>query len=304
MKIMFTGATGVLGRAALPQLIGAGHEVSAVVRPNSDSEWLEQLGAQPLEVDLFDRQGVTRSVAGNDTVIHFATSIPPLALMSKREAWRVNDRLREEATRHLVDAAIGHEVERFVQESVTFTYADGGDSWLDESAPVAPSWEVLDSALAAEAHVARFSEAGGTGVVLRLSRLYGPGSASAEYVNAVSARKVPVVGKGDNFVSSLHSDDAGSALAASLAAPGGTYNVTDDEPVRSKDYAGILAKQLGVPTPRRIPAWMARIPTGKAVGLLTTSHRVSNQAFKETTGWSPSYPSVREGWPDVVADPS
>lgn len=302
MRILVTGATGVLGRAALPHLIEAGHEVSAVAHTDRGSTWLADLGVSPIEVDLFDPDAVGRALAGIDVVIHLATSIPPLSLMGKRETWRLNDRLRDQATRLLVDTAVIQGVQRFIQESVTFFYADGGDSWLDESAPISPSWEVLDSALAAEGHVARFGEAGGTAVVLRLSRLYGPGPASGEYLNAVSARKMPVVGKGDNFVSSLHIDDAGTALAASLTAPGDIYNVADDDPVRSKEYLGILAAELGAPTPRRVPAWMARVATGRAVGLLTTSHRVSNQAFKEATPWSPSHRSVRDGWPQVVAD--
>jgi nucleoside-diphosphate-sugar epimerase len=301
MKILFTGATGVLGRATVPGLNNAGHTVAAVSRSDEDHRWLEQHGAQPVAVDLFDPTSVDHGVAGCDTVIHFATAIPPMAKFSKRVAWSTNDRLRSEATRLLVDAALAGGISRFIQQSITLPYADGGDRWLDENSPVDPAWDVLRSALDAEAQVERFRQGGGAGVTLRLSRLYGPGKASQEYVEGVRNRKVPVVGQGDNYVSSIHVDDAASALAAALTAPDGVYNVTDDDPVTAAEYAGSLADLLGVSRPRRIPHLVARLALGEAATLLTTSQRVSNSRLRSTTGWAPKFPSVVDGWRDVVA---
>lgn len=300
MKILFTGATGVLGRAAVPRLVEDGHDVIAVSRSPEDAAWLEETGAIPEPVDLFDPSAIDRAVAGIDTVVHFATAIPPMARMTKRRSWEANDRLRSQATGILVDAAIANDVPRFVQQSVTFAYRDGADAWLDEESRLDPGWDVLDSALDAEAHVDRFRTAGGTGVTLRLSRLYGPGKASGEFVAGVADRKVPVVGTGDNYVSSIHVADAASALATATTAPDGTYNVSDDEPVTSAVYTDTLADLLDAPRPRRIPHLVARLAAGKAVTLLTTSQRVSNRRFREATGWKPAFPSVREGWRSVV----
>lgn len=301
MKILFTGATGVLGRASLPLLVAGGHDVTAVSRSEADAAWLERAGARPSRIDLFDRRAVTEAVSGVDTVIHFATSIPPQATMRKRSSWEMNDRLRSKATSSLVDAALASGVERFVQQSITFVYADGADRWLDETAPIRPLWDVLDSALEAESHVDRFRAGGGSGVVLRLSRLYGPGRASAEYVAGVGKRAIPIVGRGDNFVSSIHVDDAATALARALSAPDGTYNVTDDAPMRSADNLTALVEPLGAPAPRHLPVWLARLMIGDATGMLTVSQRVSNHAFREATGWAPAFPGAAEGWPTVVA---
>ncbi len=300
MKILFTGATGVLGRAAVPLLVADGHDVIAISRSPEEAVWLEETGARPEPIDLFDPSAIDRGVAGVDTVVHFATAIPPMSKMTKRRSWETNDRLRSRATGILVDAAIANDVPRFVQQSVTFAYHDGGDTWLDEDSRLAPGWDVLDSALDAEAHVDRFREADGTGVTLRLSRLYGPGKASADFVAGVADRKVPVVGTGDNYVSSIHVADVASALAAAMTAPDGTYNVTDDEPVTSAVYTDTLAELLDAPRPRRMPGLVARLAVGKAVTLLTTSQRVSNRRFREATGWKPVFPSVREGWRNVV----
>lgn len=301
MKILFTGATGVIGRSAVPLLTKEGHDVTALARSGEDREWLDSVGARTVALDLFDAAAVSEVMAGIDTVIHYATSIPPLDRFGKREAWAVNDRLRSEATGILVDAALSNGVRRFVQQSITFFYADRGDQWIDESSPVAPQWDVLDSALDAESHVDRFRSGGGAGVVLRLARLYGPGRASDDFVDAVVDRKMPIVGKGTNFVSSLHTHDAAAALGAALTAPDGVYNVADDEPVTAVRYGESLAELLGAPKPRHVPVVLARFALGKAVGLVTNSHRISSQSLKRATGWVPKYPSVVDGWADIVA---
>jgi nucleoside-diphosphate-sugar epimerase len=301
MRIFFTGATGVVGRRAVPQLIRAGHQVTAVVRSDNDAAWATEIGAIPAAVDLFDRGAVSEAVSGHDGVIHFATAIPPQAKMTKRRSWRANDRLRTEATANLVDSALRHDAHTFVQESVTFSYADGSDRWLDEDSPIEPVWDSLDSALEAEREVGRFSTGSRRGVILRLSRLYGPGRTSAELMDAVAARKLPIVGTGDNLVSHLHVDDAASAIIAALDSPAGTYNVSDDEPVSSAEDLGLLASALAAPPPRRVPAWVAKALAGSAAGLLTVSHRVSNRRFRDVTGWAPVHPSVATGWSSVIA---
>ena len=301
MRILFTGATGVIGRRAVPRLVEAGHEVVANVRSDTDRAWAESVGAAATTVDLFDSSAVTEVVADVDAVVHFATAIPRQRDMTHRRSWSTNDRLRTEATAHLVDAAIGSGVQVFVQESITFFYADGRERWLDEDSPIEPVWDILDSALAAEREVARFTEAGGRGVILRMASLYGPGRTSGELIGAVSARKLPIVGAGDNLVSYVHVDDAASALVAALVAPAGVYNVSDDEPVTSRESLEILASALGAPPPRRVPRSVARVGAGKASRLLSTSHRISNGRLRETTGWAPEHRSVIEGWPEVVA---
>ena len=292
----------MLGRAAVPQLVAAGHEVIAVARSGSDATRLASTGAVPRLVDLFDPPSVNAAMGGVEAVVHYATSIPPQKAMANRNAWQTNDRLRSDATSILVDAAVANDVSRFVQQSITFTYADGGNAWLDETAPIAPTWEVLESALDAEATVDRFRASGRTGVTLRLSRLYGPGPASADYVASVADRKLPVVGDGQNYVSSLHIHDAATATLAALTAPSGTYNVSDDEPQRAAEDTTTLAELLGAPAPRRVPRWLAKLVAGDPIMLLTTSQRILNSRFKEATGWEPKFPSASAGWRDVVVN--
>ena len=89
-------------------------------------------------------------------------------------------------------------------------------------------------------------------------------------------------------------------MAASLSAPAGVYNVGDDEPVTRRKFFAVLAGALGVRPPFVAPAGLAKLGGAKA-SVLTRSQRVSNRLFVETTGWKPVCPSVREGWPVVLA---
>lgn len=106
MRILFAGATGVIGRWTVPRLIADGHEVRAVARNDAAHTWLASLGAQPIRANLFRPAEVALAVEGVDAVINMATAIPRHDKMTKRDSWMINDRLRSEATQILVDAAI------------------------------------------------------------------------------------------------------------------------------------------------------------------------------------------------------
>ena len=102
MRVFVAGATGVLGRAAVPLLREAGHEVTGTARTPEKEYLLRALGANPVSVDLFDASAVHAAVAGHDAVVHAATKIPPIMRMRSAGRWKENNRLRTEATKHLV----------------------------------------------------------------------------------------------------------------------------------------------------------------------------------------------------------
>lgn len=301
MKVFFAGATGVLGRRAVSAMRQRGHDVTAVARTTEKADMLRHLGAMPVTIDLFDRDAVLRAVAGHDAVVHAATSIPSPTRMALRRAWAPNDRLRAEATPLLAEAASIAGATVFVKESITFSYADGRDEWLDEQAPLDPAAN-LTSAVVAEGVTEQYTDAGAgrRGVVLRYGMFYGPDS-DATIMTVKAARRgiASALGARHNFVSSIHTDDAATALAAGLDVPAGTYNVTDDEPVTWEDYFAALAAALGKRRLRFPPAIVAKAG-GQGTAALARSQRVTNRRFRDASGWAPSYPSVREGWPAVV----
>jgi nucleoside-diphosphate-sugar epimerase len=302
MKVFIAGATGVLGRRAVTAMIQRGHDVTGVARSAEKAGLLRELGAAAAAVDLFDSDAVRRAVEGHDAVVHCATSIPSPARMGLRRAWLTNDRLRAEATPILAAAAGAAGASVFVKESVTFAYDDGGDAWLDESAPLTAVAN-LSSGSVAERVAEHFTDpaADRRGIVLRYGMFYGPDSASTiATVKAARRGLATALSSRQAFASSIHTDDAATALAAALDVPAGTYNVVDDEPVTWEDYVAALAAALGRRRLRFPPAILVKAGT-RSSPALARSQRVSNRKFREASGWTPRYPSVREGWLAVVA---
>jgi nucleoside-diphosphate-sugar epimerase len=300
MRVFVTGATGVVGSRLVPLLLEEKHEVTAVVRSPEQREELAAAGADAVEVSLFDRDKLREAVAGHDAIVNLATHIPSSTLrMLMPGGWRTNDEIRRVGSSNLVDAAVAGGVGRFIQESFAPIYADHGDLWIDEGWRVRPE-PYARSVLDAEQSVRRFTARGGTGVVLRFGAFYGPDAVQLkDLVRSVRRGFAPLPGRAATYVSPLSHDDAAAAVVAALAAPAGTYNVTDNEPMRHRDYVDALADALGVRHPRLLPAWATPLvgPVGR---MLSRSQRISNRKLRGC-GWKPRYESVREGFQATVA---
>jgi nucleoside-diphosphate-sugar epimerase len=302
MKVFVTGATGVVGRRAVPLLAQAGHEVTAVARTPEKAAAVERAGARPVTVDLFDADGVRRAVAGHDAVVNLATHIPrSFARMLMPGAWRENDRIRREASAILVDAALAAGATRFVQESFAPMYPDCGDEWIDEAVPPRPV-RYNRSTLDAELSASRFTHAGGVGVILRFAGFYGPDAAHIpDFIRVTRTGMAALPGPPDAYFSSVSHDDAATAAVAALGLAAGVYNVADNDPLRRREFADVVADGLGVPHPRMQPGWMAKL-MGSLGDLMSRSVRMSNRKLREASGWTPKYPSIREGWPALLAE--
>jgi nucleoside-diphosphate-sugar epimerase len=282
-------------------LVKAGHHVTAVVRSPEKRAALAHSGASAIPLDLFDAAQVRGAVADHDAVVNLATHMPSSTLMMLLPwAWRENDRIRRDASRMLVDAAIAERVGRFIQESFAPTYEARGEQWIDESVPLKPvsyNATVVD----AEQSTQRFMESGGTGMILRFASFYGPDAFTLrDMLRTVRRGFSPVPGAPAAYVSSISHDDAATAVIAALGLPSGVYNVCDDEPVRRSQYAAILAQCVGAQPPRAMPGWMIAL-MGSTAELLGRSQRMSNRKLRDAApGWVPEYPSVREGLPAAV----
>jgi nucleoside-diphosphate-sugar epimerase len=295
MKVFVTGGTGVVGTRAVPAMVAAGHEVTAVARTSEKADLVRSMGATPATVDLFDAAAVKAAVEGHEAVAHLATNIPPMTRAARAKAWEVNERLRTEAADHLVDAALATGATRYVQESICFPYRDQGDRWITEEDPLDHDG-VFAGAAHAEAAAARFTAAGGVGVVLRFAQFHGPGSHHVETFNAIARKRInPFVGDPDAYTSFIHADDAGTAVAAALSLPAGTYNVTDDEPLTRAEAGVAIAEALGVKPPRVLPK-VVRSASPRSARSLMKSLRISNAKLRAASDWRPTHPSIRGSW--------
>lgn len=300
MRIIVFGATGVVGRRAVPLMVAAGHDVSAVGRNPARRAELERAGAMGIDVGLFDSGAVRRAVQGHDVVVNLTTHMPSSTFrMMLPGAFRENDRVRREGSAILAEAAAKAGVARLIQESFAPVYADGGDRWLDESAPQRPvryNRTVLDAEHSAES----FSRGGGAWVVLRFAWFYGPDSFLPEMVKVARMGWAPLPGAADAYWSSVSHDDAASAVVAALEAPSDAYNVCDDDPLTRSELLDALTDAFGLGRVKPMPPWAPRL-MGSLGDLMARSERMSNRKLRGL-GWAPRYPSAREGFRATAAE--
>lgn len=300
MDVFVTGGTGAVGREAVKALVEAGHTVSALARSEEKARWLADQGAEPVQVSLFDENALAAAFDGHEAVANLASALPSTSQFIFPWAWQRNHRVRAEGSRAVVNAALKAGIETLVQESVAMIYPDGGTQWIDEDTPP-DRFSSAEANLAAEANAARFTDSGGTAVVLRFGWFYGPGARHAEEFFALARHGLCVsIGPDDSYVSSIHVADGGRAVAAALIAPAGIYNVVDDTPLTKRAYADGLAASAGRPARIRAPGRAAVLLGNKMLGL-RRSLRVSNARFKAATRWAPEFPSAVEGWQATAA---
>lgn len=77
MKVFVAGATGVLGRELVPQLVARGHEVVGMTRSASKQDGLRALGARPVVADALDPDAVAQAVASAEpeVIVHQLTAL-------------------------------------------------------------------------------------------------------------------------------------------------------------------------------------------------------------------------------------
>jgi nucleoside-diphosphate-sugar epimerase len=225
MKVFVAGGTGVLGRASLRALVEAGHHVTSTARGKQKSDLVRSLGAEPIDVDLYDSKAVRRAITGSDAILRLTTKIGAMTKLRDPRTWTETMRLRTAGAHILVDAAIAEGVPVYLHESVSFVYADGGENWLSEDSRTDDGGTaLLHATLKGEEEAARFTEQGGRGIVLRFGGFYSADAPSTmETITLMRRRMMPQIGAASNYLSSIYVPDAGRAVAAAVDVPAGIY---------------------------------------------------------------------------------
>jgi 2-alkyl-3-oxoalkanoate reductase len=313
MRVFVAGATGALGRQLVPQLVARGHEVVGMTRSASKQDGLRALGARPVVADALDPDAVAQAVASAEpeVIVHELTALSgKMGIRDARHPDRsfavtMTNRLRTEATDHLLAAGRAGGARRFVAQSIaTFRFAGGPVQTeadpLDPNPPAA-----LRTGHAAIFHLERAVTTieWGEGLALRYGGFYGPGTGISRAPDAVMAapirkRRFPIVGDGGGVWSFVHIEDAAAATAVAVErGQSGIYNVVDDEPAPLREWLPVLASALDAKPPRRVPRWLVRLAAGEAATVMMTEARgASNEKAKRELGWKPRYASWRQGF--------
>lgn len=289
MRVAVIGATGVLGRAAIPALSGS-YEVCGLARNPPDGV------PHHSHLDLLDRDAVAAFARDwrPDVFVHLATAIPqrlkPWGVEGQFEA---TNRLRTEGTRNLI--AVGEEIGgvRLVAQSIAFAGVPG-PGLADEEVPL---WVdgPLGGAAGAIAELERLTIAAG-GAVLRFGQLVGAGTIFAvdgALGEAAGRGLLPIIHRGgrESTFSFTHPEDAATAIGAAIERDvAGIFNVVDDEPATTSEWIPELARARGAKRkPRRIPAAVARPIAGAySVAFMTALRGASNAKAKRDLGWEPT----------------
>lgn len=278
MNLLVIGATGVLGRNLLPRLLERGHKVRAIVRKKDQAAYLEQRGIRSYIGDILDASTLLQPLKGSDCVIHAATAIPSDVAGGD---WTMNDRIRREGTRHLLECAQRMNVRRYIQQSITMLYGDYGEQIVDESFPLQPSPHI-QSALDMEEYV---KKSGLDWCILRGGYFYGPLTGLEQYWReGAKAGTLRIPANSSALVSLIHAADMARAIVAASenAAAQSIYNVVDDHPATYREVLTYVAHLIAGPDPI----------SGDAV---VPSLGCSNRRIKTELDWEPLYPSYRSG---------
>jgi nucleoside-diphosphate-sugar epimerase len=271
-------------------------------------------------VDALDPDAVAEAVASAEpeVIVHELTALSgKVSLRDARHPERssgviMTNRLRTEATDHLLAAGRAVGARRFVAQSIAaFRFPRTGGPVVTEADPLDPDVPAaMRTGLAAILHLeqAVTSIGWGEGLVLRYGSFYGPGTGFSLAPDAVMAapirkRRFPLVGGGGGVWSFVHIEDAAAATAAAVEhGQPGIYNVVDDEPAPVQDLLPALANALDAKPPRRVPRWLVRLAAGEAAAAMMTDVRgASNEKAKRELGWKPRYPSWRQGFAQGLA---
>ena len=283
--IAVLGANGVFARHLIPRLTGAGYPVRALVRRPEAASVAAACGVEIHQADIFDTASMTAALAGCTVGINLATSLPG---PSGRGSFEANDKLRSEGTANWIEACRAARVGRVIQQSIGFVNGRANGEWSNEESV----FDEYDGSVAAQANAAalvmeRLVESSGLDwIILRGGLFYGPGTGFDDaWFAAAAPGKLRLPGEGTDYVSLCHISDMARATLRALSVWPSRQKliICDDDPAPWKEVLGFIAASC-----RQAPPL-----AGGRAGF--KSCRLSNQKAKLVLGWTPSYPSWREG---------
>ena len=296
MRIFVTGASGWIGSAVVPELLGAGHEVVGLARSEASAQKLEAAGAIVQRGDVEDPDGLAKAAADSDGVIHLA--------FQHEVAWSGNFAAAAAADRRAVEAmgvALADSDRPFVLASGVLGLTTGRVATEDDG--LVPSAEVRANPAGRRSATALLTlSLRGIGVrssVLRLPpTVHGDGDHGfiATLVGIARERGVAgYVGDGTNRWPAVHRSDAArlARLAVEDAPAGSVLHAVADQGVAFREIAQAIGRHLDLPTASVAPADAGEhfSHLGHFVGLDSPA---TAEVTRKLLAWEPTGPSLLE----------
>ncbi len=312
MRVLVTGASGMLGRCTAGALEARGDDVTVLQRRSSGLRLREVLG------DVADPDVVGAAVRGQDAVVHLAAKVDVTG------RWRDYAHANIDGTRAVVAACRAAGVGRLVQVS--------SPSVAHAGRPLVGAPAAAADPAAARGHYARskaVSELAALAadspdlavLAVRPHLVWGPGDTQlvARIVARAQAGRLPVLGSGAALIDTTYVDNAAAALVAAVEACGPVHGealvVSNGEPRPVLDVLGRLCGAAGAPAPtRHVAPWAGRVAGAVVEGVwaatartgtppltrflveqLTTAHWFDQRSTRSVLGWTPRV-SLDEGF--------
>ena len=295
MRVFLTGATGWLGSAVVPELIGAGHEVTGLARSDTSAAALAGAGVQVYRGDLYDLDNLHAAAGASDGVIHLAFDV--------ESAFSGNFQGAVEADRRAVEAlgeALTGSDRPLVIASVTLVLTPGRVGTEQDPPGVDPAAGGGPRArLATEQVALSFATQGVRSSVVRLPpTCHGDGDHGflAALVGIARAKGVSgYIGDGSNRWPAVHRLGAAHLFRLGLekAPAGAKLHVVADEGVPIRTIAELIGRHLNLPV-TSIPADQASEHFGPLAGFLAADNPASSTLTRELLGWHPTHPRLLE----------
>jgi len=284
MRLFVTGASGWIGSAVVPELIGAGHQVLGLARSDSSATAITAAGAEVLRGDLDDLDTLRAGAVSSDGVIHLAfihdfTQIED-SVSADRRAIETMGAALEGSGKPLVIASGSPALPGRVATE------------RDEPAPGSP----MAGRAANASAVLGMAGRGVRSSVVGLPRtVHGEGDHHGFIARMIGiARDKGVsgyVGDGSNRWPAVHVLDAAHLfrLAAEQAPAGSRLHAVADEGVPTRDIAGVIGRHLNLP--------VASVPAedfGFLGMILSIDQSASSALTRELLRWQPVQPGLIE----------
>jgi uncharacterized protein (TIGR01777 family) len=292
MKIIVTGASGLVGSSLVPTLLGRGHEVTQLVRRKSKGE---RAGVREVEWQPGRGEIDAASLEGHDAAVHLAGENIAEGRWSDEKKRRIRDS-RVQGTRLLAEtlARLNAKPRTLVSASAIGYYGDRGDETLTEASAAGTGF-LPDVCREWEEATGGASAAGIRTILLRFGViLSAEGGALAKMLLPFKLGVGGKVGSGKQYYSWIALDDVVEIIHFALASEqlSGAVNVVAPEPATNAEFTKALGRALNRPTIFPAPAFGLRLAFGEmADALLLASERVLPERLR-SAGYQFKYPSL------------
>lgn len=263
MKVLVTGASGVVGGATVRALLDRGHSVVTLQR-GALPEDLASQGVTAFAGSITDEAAVTRAVDGVDAVVHAAARVEVTG------PWSSFEEINVTGTRTVYETALQEGVTRFVYVSSPSVAHSGSALIGARATPADPDHarsHYARSKAQAEQWVLTQHSAQMSAVAIRPHLVWGPGDTqlTARIVQRARAGRLVIIGSGAALIDTTYVDNAGTALAAAVErctddqVQGRAFIVSNGEPRTVAEMVTRIAYAAGAPGPSRsVPYPVAR----------------------------------------------